>query len=424
MPETENLYEILHLHPSAHPDVVQAAYRRLALLYHPDRNPSPEAAEMMTAVNRAYAVLSDPEQRAEYDRRRAAQADSSGSRPSAASSSQASRPQSSPPRSPTYYFTLGSSKGEVVNIQGVPTSIVERDNESDSEEWEYGILDTVDFDQGRVVGWMNFTGDLKVRLIPGSNTTSKSYFEIGDHPDDVARLQGTPPMVILELLWLYREGTVEFSHETGRVSRVDNKDGSLKTHRSSSSPSSRDNSWRTSTSNGPRVKLNTRWKVLSNERNNVVIHRQDNVYLLYELIVRFRGRDLEIYVNWRDEISFSDTTTVNYQIDNGPTWRQSWNVSTGRMATFMPSQDVAETIRALLDAEEFTVRVYPFGGNPITASFDVSGFREAVGPVLDAWRRAGSPAPGAAVQGGGCFLLPVSVLSAAAVASPTIWFLL
>ena len=32
MAETEDLYEILHLHPSAHPDVVQAAYRRLALL--------------------------------------------------------------------------------------------------------------------------------------------------------------------------------------------------------------------------------------------------------------------------------------------------------------------------------------------------------------------------------------------------------
>ena len=71
MPETEDLYEILHLHPSAHPDVIQAAYRRLALLYHPDKNSTPEATEMMAAVNRAYEVLSDPEKRAEYDRRRA-----------------------------------------------------------------------------------------------------------------------------------------------------------------------------------------------------------------------------------------------------------------------------------------------------------------------------------------------------------------
>ena len=40
MPESEDLYEILQVHPSAHPEVIQAAYRRLALLYHPDHNPS------------------------------------------------------------------------------------------------------------------------------------------------------------------------------------------------------------------------------------------------------------------------------------------------------------------------------------------------------------------------------------------------
>ena len=69
MPETENLYEILQVHPSAHPDVIRAAYRRLSLLYHPDRNPSPEATEMMAAINYAYEVLGDPEKRAAYDRR-------------------------------------------------------------------------------------------------------------------------------------------------------------------------------------------------------------------------------------------------------------------------------------------------------------------------------------------------------------------
>ena len=73
MYETEDLYEILQLHPSAHPDVIQAAYRRLAFLYHPDRNPSPEAAEMMKRLNLAYETLSDPDRRAAYDRTRSAQ---------------------------------------------------------------------------------------------------------------------------------------------------------------------------------------------------------------------------------------------------------------------------------------------------------------------------------------------------------------
>ena len=71
--ETEDLYEILQVHPAAHPGVIQAAYRRLTLLYHPDRNPSQEADEMMTRLNLAYETLSDPVRRAAYDLAQGAQ---------------------------------------------------------------------------------------------------------------------------------------------------------------------------------------------------------------------------------------------------------------------------------------------------------------------------------------------------------------
>ena len=73
MPETEDLYEILQVHPTAHPDVIQATYRRLAMLYHPDRHSSTEAAEMMKRLNLAYEILGDPDRRAAYDRARVAQ---------------------------------------------------------------------------------------------------------------------------------------------------------------------------------------------------------------------------------------------------------------------------------------------------------------------------------------------------------------
>ncbi len=65
-----DLYEVLQVHPSAHPDVVSAAYRRLAQLYHPDKSPSPEAHDRMKTLNLAWAVLKDPDKRAAYDRRR------------------------------------------------------------------------------------------------------------------------------------------------------------------------------------------------------------------------------------------------------------------------------------------------------------------------------------------------------------------
>ena len=68
--QEDDFYRILQVDPSAHDDVIQAAYRRLALRYHPDRNPSAEAARVMTRINAAYEVLSDPARRARYDRRR------------------------------------------------------------------------------------------------------------------------------------------------------------------------------------------------------------------------------------------------------------------------------------------------------------------------------------------------------------------
>src|SRR5690606_20800135 len=48
---------------------IKTSYRKLALAFHPDRNPGDKAAEeKFKAINEAYAVLSDPEKRSRYDR--------------------------------------------------------------------------------------------------------------------------------------------------------------------------------------------------------------------------------------------------------------------------------------------------------------------------------------------------------------------
>ena len=66
--EQKDYYEILGLEHDASQKQIRNAYRRLALLHHPDRNKdSPEAAERMKEINESYAVLSDPPKRKEYD---------------------------------------------------------------------------------------------------------------------------------------------------------------------------------------------------------------------------------------------------------------------------------------------------------------------------------------------------------------------
>jgi hypothetical protein len=65
-----DFYALLGISPNASSEDIEAAYRRAAIYWHPDRNKSPNAAEMMRLVNEARAILNDPTERAAYDRNR------------------------------------------------------------------------------------------------------------------------------------------------------------------------------------------------------------------------------------------------------------------------------------------------------------------------------------------------------------------
>ena len=66
---TRNYYEILGVGKDAGEAEIKKAFRQLALKHHPDRNPGDAGAEeRFKALNEAYAVLSDPDKRAQYDR--------------------------------------------------------------------------------------------------------------------------------------------------------------------------------------------------------------------------------------------------------------------------------------------------------------------------------------------------------------------
>jgi len=67
-PNHDKLYKRLGLSKTATLAEIKAAYKKLAVKYHPDKNPSPEAQEKFKEVSSAYEILSDPQKRENYDR--------------------------------------------------------------------------------------------------------------------------------------------------------------------------------------------------------------------------------------------------------------------------------------------------------------------------------------------------------------------
>ena len=66
---TRDYYQMLGVSQGATDADLKKAYRQLAMQYHPDKNPGDKKAEeRFKEISEAYAVLSDPDKRAHYDR--------------------------------------------------------------------------------------------------------------------------------------------------------------------------------------------------------------------------------------------------------------------------------------------------------------------------------------------------------------------
>src|SRR5688500_7885139 len=78
----QDYYELLGSSRTASADDLKQAYRKLAMKFHPDRNPGDKEAEKkLTEINHAYDVLKDDQKRAAYDRYGAAAFDGNSNGP-------------------------------------------------------------------------------------------------------------------------------------------------------------------------------------------------------------------------------------------------------------------------------------------------------------------------------------------------------
>jgi curved DNA-binding protein CbpA len=104
MTDQPDLYKLLQVDSEADPEVIQAAYRRLAQKFHPDLATGVGAAERMVLINGAWEILGDPVRRAEYDRQlaRARARPEPAAPPAPTTHGGPDRSAPSVPRSPTH----------------------------------------------------------------------------------------------------------------------------------------------------------------------------------------------------------------------------------------------------------------------------------------------------------------------------------
>jgi DnaJ-like protein len=115
------------------------------------------------------------------------------------------------------YFTIGSTKDDVLRIQGSP------DRFTDGEFW-YGTSE-VYFEGNRVTSWSNRYPRLKVQLLPRHPVTASQFYTIGSTKDQVLAVQGPPDRFTDREFWY---GTSEVYFEGNRVTSWSNRYPRLK----------------------------------------------------------------------------------------------------------------------------------------------------------------------------------------------------
>ncbi len=98
---------------------------------------------------------------------------------------------------------------------------------------------------------------------------------------------------------------------------------------------------------------------------------EENIPSLY---IRCKNNKTEAYISWNAYLGI-DTTRVTYRIDKQKKHTLYWAVSTDYKASFAPSG--YRFAKKLLNHKKLVVSLTPYGDNPVTTVFNISGFENA-----------------------------------------------
>ncbi len=110
---------------------------------------------------------------------------------------------------------------------------------------------------------------------------------------------------------------------------------------------------------------------------------------LPSLIVRFDGKDTEVYISWKTYLG-NDTDDyknkskfITLRIDADEPSTELWDNSTDDRASFYPWNKAIDLVRRIGNRQKLVARCTPYGANPITAIFDIRGLKSLSMPYND-----------------------------------------
>ena len=105
------------------------------------------------------------------------------------------------------------------------------------------------------------------------------------------------------------------------------------------------------------------------------------------LVARCQSNKTEVYFNWHDFLGddtndvYSDRKRVTYRFPPADATTELWGISTDNDATFAARP--IPFLRTLVESDQLVMQTTPYGESPTTATFDLTGARDAIEPIAE-----------------------------------------